>query len=167
MPLVYIYFIQKVSTTIFSMVNWVSIIIALLMSKILKNKNNRDFLEKFFLQIIIIDTVLFFLISFAGEYYINIRFFGIAIINGTTTAIWMCIIKSNINKVFIGDDLTDFNTHQDYIVSIAQLIGASLAIILTKFNVSINILILLQILASMIMGFFDYKTIKLIKNLNL
>jgi hypothetical protein len=163
-PLINIFFIQQVSTMTFSIVNWMGIVLTLLMSKVLKNKNNRDTLEKFFFQIIIIDTILFMIVSFVGEYYINIRFFGLAILNGTTTAIWMCIMKSNINKVFVGDELTDLETHQDYLISIAQLIGATLAIILTRLSTDINILMFMQIVASVVMGYFDFKTIKIIKS---
>lgn len=162
-PLVNIFFIQKVSTVVFSIVNWVSIIIVLVMNKILKSQKNREVLQKFFLPIIIIDTLLFIIISFAGEYYINIRFFGLAILNGTTTAIWMCIMKSNINKVFMGDELTNFQTQQEYLVSISQLIGATIAVLLTKLDVGIEILMLIQIIASVIMGYFDYKVIKIIE----
>ena len=162
-PLVNIFFIQKVSTVVFSIVNWVSIIIVLVMNKILKSQKNREVLQKFFLPIIIIDTLIFLIISFAGEYYINIRFFGLAILNGTTTAIWMCIMKSNINKVFMGDELTNFQTQQEYLVSISQLIGATIAVLLTKLDVGIEILMLIQIIASVIMGYFDYKVIKIIE----
>ncbi len=162
-PLVNIYFIQKVSTITFSIVNWASIVIILLMNKFLKNKSNRDILERFFLPVIIVDTILFILISFVGEYYINFRFFGLAILNGTTTAIWMCVMKSNINNVFIGDELTNLEIYQDYLISIAQLIGASIAIVLTKMDIDINILMLIQIVASITMGYFDFKTIKIIK----
>lgn len=165
-PLVNIYFIQKVSTVTFSIVNWVSIVLTLLMNKILKSKGNRDILEQFFLPMIIIDTVLFLLVSFIGEYYINFRFFGLAVLNGTTTAIWMCIMKSNINNVFMGDELTNLETYQDYLISIAQLIGATIAIVLTKINIDINILMLIQIIASVTMGYFDFKTIKIIKALD-
>ena len=162
-PLINIFFIQQISTMMFSIVNWTSIVLTLIMSKILKSKNNRDILEKFFLLIIILDTIVFFIISFVGEYYINVRFFGLAVLNGTTTAIWMCIMKSNINKVFSGDELTDFQTYQDYLISISQLIGATLAIVLTKFKTDINILMVMQIIASIIMGYFDYKVIRIIK----
>lgn len=163
-PLVNIFFIQKVSTVVFSIVNWVSIIIVLFMNKVLKSQSNRDVLEKFFLQIIIIDTLLFILTCFISGYYINIRFFSMAILNGTTTAIWMCIMKSNVNRVFTGNDLTNFETQQDYLASIAQLIGATVAILLTKLNTNINILMLMQIVASIVMGYFDYKVIKIIKS---
>lgn len=163
-PLVNIFFIQKVSTVVFSIVNWVSIVIVLFMNKVLKSQNNRDVLEKFFLQIIVIDTLLFILTCFISGYYINIRFFSMAILNGTTTAIWMCIMKSNINRVFIGNDLTNFETQQDYLASIAQLIGATVAILLTKLNTNINILMLMQIVASIVMGYFDYKVISIIKS---
>lgn len=138
--------------------------IVLVMNKILKKQDNRDFLERFFLFIIIMDTVLYLVISFVGEYYINIRFFGLAILNGTTTAIWMCVMRSNINKVFEGEELTNFQTYQDYLASIAQLIGATMAIVLIKINVNINILMLIQVIASFVMGYFDYKTIKIIKS---
>lgn len=162
-PLVNIFFIQKVSTVMFSIVNWVSIMIVLGMNKILKSQKNREILQRFFLPIIIIDTLLFLLISFIGEYYINIRFFGLAVLNGTTTAIWMCIMKSNINNVFMGDELTNVETYQDYLISIAQLIGATIAIVFTQINIDINILMLIQIVASVIMGYFDYKVIKIIE----
>lgn len=163
-PLVNIYFIQKVSTVTFSIVNWVSIVLTLLMNKLLKNKSNRDILERFFLLIIIVDTILFLLVSFIGEYYIDFRFFGLAVLNGTTTAIWMCIMQSNINKVFSGEELTNFQTYQEYLISIAQLIGASIAVVLTKIDIDINILMLIQIIASVTMGYFDFKTIKIIKS---
>ena len=52
-PLVNIFFIQKVSTVVFSIVNWVNIIIILAMNKILKSQKNREKLQKFFLPIII------------------------------------------------------------------------------------------------------------------
>lgn len=162
-PLVNIFFIQKVSTTTFSIVNWVSIVLTLIMSRILKDKINRDILEKFFLMIIILDTVVFLLISIVGEYYINVRFFGVAILNGTTTAIWMCVMRSNINKVIIGEELTDFQTHQNYLISVAELIGATIAIVLTKIDIGIEMLMFVQIVASVTMGFFDYKTINIIK----
>lgn len=162
-PLVNIFFIQKVSTTTFSIVNWVSIILTLLMSHVLKDKKNRDILEKFFLLVIILDTVIFLLISIAGEYYINIRFFGLAILNGTTTAIWICVMQSNINKVIMGEELTDFQTHKNYLSSIAELIGATIAILLTKIDIGIEMLMFIQIVASVSMGFFDYRTIIIIK----
>lgn len=73
-------------------------------------------------------------------------------------------MKSNINKVFSGDELTNFQTYQDYLISIAQLAGATTAIILTKMDIDINILMLIQIIASITMGYFDFKTIKIIKS---
>jgi hypothetical protein len=161
-PLISIFFIQKVSTIVFSIVNWVSIIIVLIMNNFLKSQRNRDFLQRFFLPIIIIDTVLFIIVSFVGEYHVDVRFFGLAVLNGTTSAIWMCIMKSNINKVFAGDNLTNFQTYQDYLISVSQLIGATVAVVLTKLNIDINILMSIQIIASVTMGYFDYKTIKII-----
>ena len=41
--------------------------------------------------------------------------------------------------------------------------GATLAIVAIKFEVSINILIGLQIFAQFIMGIFDYKVIKIVE----
>ncbi len=72
-------------------------------------------------------------------------------------------MKSNINNVFMGDELTNVETYQDYLISIAQLIGATIAIVFTQINIDINILMLIQIIASVIMGYFDFKTIKIIK----
>lgn len=162
-PVVNIYFLQKVSTYIFSLVNWVGIVTVFIINWILKQQKNRDFLQKFFLLIIILDVVGFIFVSIYGLKDINIRFFGIAILNGTSSAIWMCIMKSNINKVWQGNDLTNYQTQESYLVSIAQILGATLAIIVIKFNVNINILIGLQILAQFIMGIFDYKVIRIVE----
>ena len=63
----------------------------------------------------------------------------------------------------MGDELTNVETYQDYLISIAQLIGATIAIVFTQINIDINILMLIQIIASVIMGYFDFKTIKIIK----
>ena len=71
-------------------------------------------------------------------------------------------MKSNINKIWQGEDLTNYQTQESYLVSIAQILGATLAIIVIKFDVNINVLIGLQILAQFIMGIFDYKVIKII-----
>ena len=72
-------------------------------------------------------------------------------------------MKSNINKIWQGDDLTNYQTQESYLVSIAQIMGATLAIVVIKLEVSINILIGLQIFAQFIMGIFDYKVIKIVE----
>ena len=75
-------------------------------------------------------------------------------------------MKSNINKIWQGDDLTNYQTQESYLVSIAQIMGATLAIVAIKLDVNINVLIGLQILAQFIMGIFDYKVIRIVeKNL--
>jgi len=74
-------------------------------------------------------------------------------------------MKSNINKIWYGEELTDYQTQESYLVSIAQVIGASLAIVLVKINVNISVLIGLQVLAQFIMGIFDFKVLKMIKNM--
>jgi len=154
---------QKVSTYIYSIVNWVGIITIFIINYILKKQKNRDLLQKFFLLIIILDVLGFLFISIYGLHNINIRFFGISILNGTSSAIWMCIMKSNINKIWQGDDLTNYQTQESYLVSIAQIMGATLAIVVIKLEVSIDVLIGLQILAQFIMGIFDYKVIKIVE----
>ena len=154
---------QKVSTYIYSIVNWVGIITIFLINYILKKQKNRELLQKFFLLIVILDVLGFLFVSIYGLHNINIRFFGISILNGTSSAIWMCIIKSNINKIWQGDDLTNYQTQESYLVSIAQIMGATLAIVAIKFEVSINILTGLQIFAQFIMGIFDYKVIKIVE----
>ena len=72
-------------------------------------------------------------------------------------------MKSNINKIWQGDDLTNYQTQESYLVSIAQIMGATLAIVVIKLEVSIDVLIGLQILAQFIMGIFDYKVIKIVE----
>ena len=72
-------------------------------------------------------------------------------------------MKSNINKIFMGEELTNFQTQQEYLISISQLIGATIAVALTKLDMSIEILMFVQIIASIIMGYFDYKVIKIIE----
>jgi len=164
-PMINIYFLQRVSTYIFSIVNWVGIVSVLIINWILKKQKNRDILQKFFLLIIILDLTGFVCVSLYGLQHINVRFFGIALLNGTSSAIWMCIIKSNINKVWYGEELTNYQTQESYLVSIAQVIGASLAILLVRLNINVNILIGLQILAQFVMSVFDYKSIKTIERI--
>jgi len=162
-PTVNIYFMQKVSTYIYSIVNWVGIITIFLINYILKKQKNRELLQKFFLLIIILDVLGFLFVSIYGMNNIQIRFFGIAILNSTSSAIWICIMKSNINKVWQGDELTNYQTQESYLISIAQIMGATLAIVVIKLEVNINLLIGLQILAQFVMGIFDYKVIRIVE----
>ena len=75
-------------------------------------------------------------------------------------------MKSNINKVWQGEELTNYQTQESYLIYIAQIMGATLAILMIKLEVNINILIGLQILAQFIIGIFDYKVIRIVeKNL--
>jgi len=157
---------QKVSTYIYSIVNWVGIITIFLINYILNKQKNRELLQKFFLLIIILDVLGFLFVSIYGMNNIQIRFFGIAILNSTSSAIWICIMKSNINKVWQGEELTNYQTQESYLIYIAQIMGATLAILMIKLEVNINILIGLQILAQFIIGIFDYKVIRIVeKNL--
>lgn len=162
-PMVNLFFIQKISSFMYSITNWVSIILGIIMNKILKKKTNRNIIENKLVPIILLDTVLFILSSIIGKSYINVRFLGLAILNSTTTTMWVCTMRSNINKIFISEELTEFNINQDYVVSIAELLGASSAILITKIGINIDILMSLQIMASLIMGYFDYKALQLIK----
>jgi len=155
---------QKVSTYIYSIVNWVGIITIFLINYILKKQKNRELLQKFFLLIIILDVLGFLFVSIYGMNNIQIRFFGIAILNSTSSAIWMCIMRSNINKIWQGEELTNYQTQESYLVSIAQIMGATLAIVVIKLEVSIDILIGLQIFAQFIMGIFDYKVIRIVES---
>jgi hypothetical protein len=159
-PVVNIYFIQRVSTYIFSVVNWVGIISIFAINWILKKQKNRDFLQDFFLLIVTLDVVGFIVVSIYGINHINFRFFGMAILNGTSTAIWGCIIRSNINRVWQGDNLTNYQTQENYLVSISEILGATLAIVVIKLDINIDILIGLQILGQLVMGIFDYKVIR-------
>jgi len=154
---------QKVSTYIYSIVNWVGIITIFIINYILKKQKNRDLLQKFFLLIIILDVLGFLFVSIYGMNNIQIRFFGIAILNSTSSAIWICIMKSNINKIWQGEELTNYQTQESYLISIAQIMGATLAIVVVKFEVNINVLIGLQIFAQFIMGIFDYKVISIVE----
>jgi len=72
-------------------------------------------------------------------------------------------MKSNINKIWQGEELTNYQTQESYLVSIAQIMGATLAILMIKLEVNINVLIGLQILAQFIMGIFDYKVIRIVE----
>ena len=73
-------------------------------------------------------------------------------------------MRSNINKIWQGEELTNYQTQESYLVSIAQIMGATLAIVVIKLEVSIDILIGLQIFAQFIMGIFDYKVIRIVES---
>jgi len=72
---------QKVSTYIYSIVNWVGIITIFLINYILKKQKNRELLQKFFLLIIILDVLGFLFVSIYGLHNINIRFFNMDVYN--------------------------------------------------------------------------------------
>lgn len=161
-PVVHIYFMSLIEPSVYSSVNFIESGLAAIMNTILSKKKKRYLLKRFAIYILILDTIFFSIISFISPEHILIRFFGLAIINSILNTVWFIMLNDVINHSISGADLTDFEVLQKSWNLYSSLIGAGIGIFISN-QISINLAIIFQIIASIVIAISDGYVFKRLK----
>lgn len=162
-PIIQIYFMKLVSIEILSISNAITIALAAIVNSTVPSTTMKNIYRRYFFKIVIVDIICFCIISVMSVEYVTVRFIGFAIINAISTNLWMIVLKDAINHVLSGSELTNWTAFSTSFELYASLLGCILA---TFIGLSIEVCILLQCAANILMGYSDLKAFCLLKNEN-
>lgn len=159
-PVIHIYFMRLIDASVLAIANMISVGIAAMTNTSVTRKGFLEWYEKHFTLIVVTDVLLFTVISFAGMEWATIRFIGMAIINAISTTLWICVMQNAINSVVKGNELTIWKSLASSYELYASLVGGLVILILGSIDVEIAIMI--QCIANLVMGLTDLKARKLL-----
>lgn len=159
-PVVHIYFMKLIDASVLAIANMISVGIAAMTNTSVTRKGFLEWYDKHFTLIVVTDVLLFTVISFVGMEWATIRFIGMAIINAISTTLWICVMQNAINSVVKGKELTIWQSLASSYELYASLAGGLVILILGSIDVEIAIMI--QCIANLIMGLADLKAKQLL-----
>ena len=159
-PVVHVYFMRLIDENVLAVANMISVGIAAMTNTSVTRKGFLEWYDKHFTLIVVTDVLLFTVISFAGMEWATIRFIGMAIINAISTTLWICVMKNAINSIVKGKELTIWQSLASSYDLYASLAGGLVILILGSIDVEIAIMI--QCIANLVMGLTDLKARKLL-----
>lgn len=159
-PVVHIYFMKLIDASVLAIANMISVGIAAMINTSVTKKGFLEWYDNHFTLIVVTDVLLFTVISFAGMEWATIRFIGMAIINSISTTLWICVMKNAINSVVKGKELTIWQSLASSYELYASLAGGLVILILGSIDVEIAIMI--QCIANLVMGLADLRARKLL-----
>ena len=118
-----------------------------------------DVFRKYCIPIMLTDTFLYGIISFAGVDNVSIRFLCMAIINGLFTTTIATVINNVVNSRYDGEKLTIFNSKMKLTASISSFTALSIFIALIG-EIDIEIAITIRWIGLMMASVLDSISLK-------
>ena len=159
-PVIHIHFMRLIDASVLAIANMISVGIAAITNTSVTRKGFLEWYDKHFTLIVVTDVLLFTVISLAGMEWATIRFIGMAIINAISTTLWICVMQNAINAVVKGKELTIWQSLASSYELYASLVGG--LVILMLGSIDVEIAIMIQCIANLVMGLTDLKARKLL-----
>lgn len=158
-PIISIYFYGLISPRIIAFSNILGTGLSAIVNWTIPQDKMKELYRRNFHWILIVDVILFCIISFTGYEYPEIRFIGFSILNAISTCLWVMIMRNLANRIIgDGDDRTDFDALNRYTELWACFFGAIFAMVFI--NIPVEYCIAAQCFANTFMGATDYYCFK-------
>ena len=161
-PVIHIYFVRLISTNVLAISNMLAVGIAAITNTTITKEKFLEWYDEHFTFIVVIDILLFVVVSCAGMEMATIRFIGMAVINAISTTLWICVMQNAINNTIDGEELTIWQSLSKSYELYASLAGG--LVILLIGDMHIELAIAIQCVANLFMGLTDLKARKLLIN---
>ena len=160
-PVIQVYFMKLVSTQILTVSNMLALGLGAVTNSSIRREKIMAIYRSHFNIIVVVNMILFAVISGLSTEMIVVRFLGFSILNAVTSTLWGVVIQDRINNVLHGSELTDWNALLSAYSLYAALIGSALLFIIV--SMPIEVAIALQCFGNIAMGLLDIKAYKLLK----
>ena len=160
-PVIQVYFMKLVSTQILTVSNMLALGLGAVTNSSIRREKIMAIYRSHFNIIVVVDMILFAVISGLSTEMIVVRFLGFSILNAVTSTLWGAVIQDRINNVLHGSELTDWSALLSAYRLYAALIGSALLFIIV--SIPIEVAIALQCFGNTAMGLLDIKAYKLLK----
>ena len=160
-PTIHIYFVIKISPTIYSLANVLGTMFAAMTNVILKTNNRRKIFRKYLYVVMIVDVILTAIISSLGFVDANIRFLGMGFVESITVVIWYTIITEAINENLHSEGLTNYQVAKKSYCLWATGIGSMISVLICYYGIDfIYEAVIIQCIGNLIFAFGDYVAYK-------
>lgn len=163
-PSIHVYFINQIGPQVLAASNMITVGLAAVINSTIPNDRLKDLYRRNFYNIVIIDIISFYIVSFLGLEYAVVRFIGFSLMDAISTNLWIIILKNSINRVINGDKLTDWESFSKSFSLYASLIGGFIALISAD-KLNIESCIIAQCIATTVMGILDLKAFTRLNNI--
>lgn len=161
-PVITMYFIKLVDGSIFASINVMAIAMAAIVQTISTKEKVRKILIKLFPIIILLDSVLFVVLSVEAVSDANIRFIGMTLLSTSLTAFCGIVIDSMVNNKVNGEELTTYRTTRQAIQLWSGFAGGLLCVFFIDY-ITINTAIYIECLANSLYSVADFTAYKRLK----
>ena len=159
-PVIRVYFIRLVNSDILAISDMLAVGIAAVTNTTITKEKFLEWYDKHFKFIVTIDVLFFIIVSCAGMEMAAMRYIGMAIINAISTTLWVCVMQNAINNTIKGQELTIWQSLANSYEMYASLAGG--LVILLIGDMDIEVAIVIQCFANLIMGLTDLRARKLL-----
>ena len=160
-PVIQVYFMKLVSTQVLTVSNMLALGLGAVTNSSIRREKIMEIYRSHFNVIVVVNMILFTIVSGLSTDFIVIRFLGFSFMNAVTSTLWGVIIQDRINNVLHGSEITDWNALLSSYKLYAALVGSSILFIIVTMPVEVAIGI--QCLGITIQGLLDIKAYKLLK----
>lgn len=160
-PVIQVYFMKLVSTQVLTVSNMLALGLGAVTNSSIRREKIMEIYRSHFNVIVIVNMILFTIVSGLSTDFIVVRFLGFSFMNAVTSTLWGVIIQDRINNVLHGSEITDWNALLSSYKLYAALVGSALLFIIVTMPVEVAIGI--QCLGITIQGLLDMKAYKLLK----
>ena len=160
-PVIQVYFMKLVSTQVLTVSNMLALGLGAVTNSSIRREKIMNIYRRHFNIIVVVDMVLFAVISGLSTEMIVVRFLGFSVLNAVTSTLWGAVIQDRINNVLHGSELTDWSALLSAYKLYAALVGSALLFIIV--SMPIEVAIALQCFGNTAMGLLDIKAYKLLK----
>lgn len=155
-PTLQIYFMSQVSTQLLAFVNMLAVGIAVVSNGSANSKKMLRLYHQYFPLVVIVDVLAFIAVSTIGEYHIEVRFIGMAVITAVSTAIWSIVMNNVLNNIWAGDERTRLSANLKTAALIGSFIGGGILIMLPEGGIGVHNCIIFQCVCMTIDGIANY-----------
>lgn len=161
-PFIQIHFFKLVPVKIYTVSQILAVALAAITNGAAANIKVKEIFRRWFTMILLVDSIMFVVISFMGVEFITIRFLGMAILNAVSSNLWIIIMKDSVNQLINGDQLTAWDAVYNSASLIANLAGLVVSLIIP--NMSLETGIAIQCIGYCIFAVSDYISFNRMKN---
>lgn len=160
-PTVHLYFMQHVDPQIYIIANVISTSLAAILSSVMAKEAWRNKIKKLFTYVLIVDSIMFAVITMHDISDVSFRFIGLAILGSITNTIWATIIIDSVNQSIKGTELTNFQTLESSSRLWASVAGGGVAIFAVSY-LTLEQAIWMQCISNGVFAFGDWKAYRIL-----
>lgn len=160
-PVIKTYFFSIVDPSIIALSSMIETALSAIMMMSVSSKGMLEFYRQRYGTIIFISVSCLAAINYMALMDANIRFLGMAVLDGFTDILWMLILKDAVQLHKNGEDLTVFTSQEKTFGLVGSLVGSSIMVFIV--TPSIETVLLITTVVHALAGIANYRNDRILR----